>query len=543
MTDADEILRRVTTYLERSRAQGADAKTLEEFIKELADAHHECLQKYWKIWESARDGMALADNETGTILDVNQTIEALTGLKREELIGRQQTIMHPPGTEEEYRTAFENHGRDPGLIQSTLEGNQLEMYNHQTGLKTPVEISSSTLSLNGRPAIVGIFRDLTDHLRLQKELTASKNRYRELFHQSVVPHYTTDEHGRILEVNEAFLDLLGYTREELRTLRASDLYLDPKQRETFVDEIREAGFVRDHQVELRRKNGESLVCLLSTSLRVNDHETREYQGSIRDITEQVKSQARLRYRAEHDHVTGLWKIHLFEERLEAAIDDAKAEGKRYAALFLNPQGLKYVNDTAGIEAGNRFLRIVSEVVVNALKEKGRDPFVARLNNDTLGIILENASITQGRDIGEWLLKQLNQQQLPTYGAPFGISMSIGVTEISGHEDETREAVFKQGDDACKIASRRGGNQVVPYDLSDPQIAWAHDKPAIAAEGLLALKEGRLSLVRQGIYSRGRLVLEELLLRMEPKPGERTIPTSDLILALEEQGKIKRYCLN
>ncbi len=107
--------------------------------------------------------------------------------------------------------------------------------------------------------------------------------YRALFEGSRDAVYFSTRDGRLLEANQAALDLFGYTREEMLELNAADLYASPEHRERLRREVEKTGSVKDHEVTLREKDGTEIDCLLTSTVRRDDEGVVVgYQGIIRD---------------------------------------------------------------------------------------------------------------------------------------------------------------------------------------------------------------------------------------------------------------------
>jgi two-component system cell cycle sensor histidine kinase/response regulator CckA len=137
--------------------------------------------------------------------------------------------------------------------------------------------------------------DITQHMRFEETLRESEERYRTLFEGSRDAVYITTREGRFVDFNQAFLDLFGYSKEELMVLHAQETYVHPVDRYRFRQEIEERGFVRDYEVNLRKKDGKEMDCLLTASVRRgNDGPILGYQGIIRDITERKRAEQEMK---------------------------------------------------------------------------------------------------------------------------------------------------------------------------------------------------------------------------------------------------------
>ncbi|HET7275644.1 MAG TPA: EAL domain-containing protein [Longimicrobiaceae bacterium] len=128
----------------------------------------------------------------------------------------------------------------------------------------------------------------------EKALRESEERYRTLVEDSRDAIYSTTREGNFTDFNQALPELFGYSREELLGLHAEDFYVDSADRERFRAEIERSGAVRDFEVKLRRKNGDVLDCLLtSTVRRSDDGRVLGYQGIMHDITDRKRAEEAL----------------------------------------------------------------------------------------------------------------------------------------------------------------------------------------------------------------------------------------------------------
>ncbi|MEW6111559.1 MAG: ATP-binding protein [Thermodesulfobacteriota bacterium] len=132
--------------------------------------------------------------------------------------------------------------------------------------------------------------------RVEKELIQSEKRYRSLFEDSREAIYMTSRQGRFIAINEAYLELLGYTRKEILKLNVSKIYADPTIRARFQEQIEARGEVRDFELQLRKKDGSIVDCVTTaTVVRIGDESDVGYQGIIRDITGRKRAEEMLQH--------------------------------------------------------------------------------------------------------------------------------------------------------------------------------------------------------------------------------------------------------
>lgn len=130
--------------------------------KRLREGHRESEERFRTIFEHLNDAAFLTDVETGIILDANRAASRLLGIPSVAIIGMHFAELHPPEDEKMYCELFANNaGRDHGSASAEIV--------RLDGARVPVEISSSTMMLEGRRAILGLFRDITDRCRSEEE--------------------------------------------------------------------------------------------------------------------------------------------------------------------------------------------------------------------------------------------------------------------------------------------------------------------------------------------------------------------------------------
>jgi len=150
----------------------------------------------------------------------------------------------------------------------------------------------------------GAYRGTIHVIRDTTERRAAEQRYRLLFEQVQEGVFVSTPQGRILECNEAFARMLGYDRREqvLELDVARDMYVSRAQRESFCALMNESGFVRNYEVDLRRKDG-SILHALENSFATRDAAGKvdRYQGFLLDITEKRNAEDAMRQRNRELH--------------------------------------------------------------------------------------------------------------------------------------------------------------------------------------------------------------------------------------------------
>ncbi|MBW2183129.1 MAG: PAS domain S-box protein [Deltaproteobacteria bacterium] len=133
---------------------------------------------------------------------------------------------------------------------------------------------------------------------LEEELKASQERrYRDLFERVRHGLFVSTKDGRFIDCNQAMLDMLGYeSKEEFLSINIEkDLYVNPEDRRRFQREIEEKGYVKDYEINFKKKTGEEISVLVTcNSLLDNKGEVIGYQGLNIDITERKRMEREVR---------------------------------------------------------------------------------------------------------------------------------------------------------------------------------------------------------------------------------------------------------
>jgi PAS domain S-box-containing protein len=141
-----------------------------------------------------------------------------------------------------------------------------------------------------------IARNITKRKRAEKALLESEKNYRALFEESKDVIYMSTPEGKFLDINSAGIELFGYpSKEEILQINIThDLYANPDDREKLQQVLARHGYVKDYEVVFKRKDGEPVIVLL-TSTAVPDEKARiiAYRGIMKDITERKRLEQQL----------------------------------------------------------------------------------------------------------------------------------------------------------------------------------------------------------------------------------------------------------
>lgn len=249
-----------------------------------------------------------------------------------------------------------------------------------------------------------------------------------------------------------------------------------------------------------------------------------------------RTEAELRYLADHDSLTGLLDRRRFRGELDQYVSFSARYGGLGAVMIIDIDGLKGVNDALGHHAGDNLIRQVAEV----MRERVRaTDIVARLSGDEFAILMPQTGVEGAMQLGEDLRAQVAENVRPTSDAE-AATISVGITMFGGGEKGSgSEAVLVAADQAMYQAKEGGRNQIALFRDPDEPHREPERRQTTAARIRDALTEDRLSLHSQPIRSlaSGGVERYELLLRMTNDSGE-LLPAASFIQAAERSGMIQ-----
>lgn len=206
------------------------------------------------------------------------------------------------------------------------------------------------------------------------------------------------------------------------------------------------------ETQLARQNGTKFWCRIEArAIRPGDREA----GAIwtfRDITDQRRRDEALSYEASHDKLTGLRNRAAFEAELVKA---CQSSGAGVAALFIDLDRFKQVNDTGGHAAGDRMLQQVAQLLLSSVR---RDDMVARLGGDEFAVILRGCTDQAAVRVADTMRRAIEDHVLCWEGHTFTIGASIGLVRTEDGQASV-EAVLSSADAACYAAKRAGRNKI------------------------------------------------------------------------------------
>jgi diguanylate cyclase (GGDEF)-like protein/PAS domain S-box-containing protein len=339
--------------------------------------------------------------------------------------------------------------------------------------ETWFELSVAAMpGLNGQPQhFTVITRDITERKQAEVKLQLAAN----VFVNAGEGIIITDAKGIILDVNQSFSDITGYSQKEAVGQKTSILKSD-RHPKSFYQAIWNDLF--DHgrwsgEIWNRRKNGEIYVELLTiNAVRDSQFNPLQYVAIFSDITAVKEHQRQLEYIAHFDALTNLPNRVLLAERLLEAMAKAKCQGKQLAVAFLDLDGFKEINDRHSHQMGDKVLVDLTQRMTHTLRSGDT---LARIGGDEFVAVLND--LNDPSDSLPLLTRLLTAAALPMQIGTLSlqVSASIGVTYYPQSDNIDADQLLRQADQAMYQAKVAGKNRYHIFDeAQDNNLRWYHE---------------------------------------------------------------------
>ncbi len=342
-----------------------------------------------------------------------------------------------------------------------------------------------------------ISRDITARKYVEDRLRLTSK----VFDNSLESVIITNADREIVEVNNAFCKMNGYTRDEVLGKNPRFLKSDEQSSQFYADmwgAIDTYGYWTG-EICNKRKTGEKYIEWISISA-VRDEKGLlcYYVGIATDITVYKLHQKQLEHIAHFDVLTDVPNRVLLGDRLKQATSQARREQKMLAVCYLDLDGFKPINDTLGHEAGDQVLVLIAKRIQQTIRVSDT---VARMGGDEFVVLL------MGMDKIEECLQSINRllesiaKPIQIQNQHFSVTASIGVT-LFPNDDADQDTLLRPADQAMYIAKQLGKNR---YSLYDPD---QEQKVKSRLEILLRIQEA-IKQAEFVLYYQPKIELETL----------------------------------
>ena len=396
--------------------------------KQFEQALRESEQQFRTLFIESPVSITIHDKDNGEIIDANPQAFASYGLSSVEEMNARGIFMEPPYS---YTEAL-------GWIRKAVtEGpQQFEWLNRNVyGVLFWQQVRLIPITINDVERVVATAIDITELKQTEEAFRKSEERYRKLINTSpdAIALVDVDEFGRFLTVNPTMAQRFGLTQGELEGKTYQEVMPKPLADKRIID-------------AKKSLNEEEIVCIEDerqdrylqnyyVPIATSDNQ-RTFQIISRDITERKQMEEKLKEMSFRDSLTGLYNRNFFEEEM-VRLGDGRYQPIGIVVCDLD--GLKFVNDTLGHQAGDQMLIQSADILRQNFRSSD---ILARIGGDEFAILLTETN----SEVVQQMLQRL-RQEIEDYNNSYPeIPFSLSVGHALGEGELTdMQALFREAD--------------------------------------------------------------------------------------------------
>lgn len=293
--------------------------------------------------------------------------------------------------------------------------------------------------------------------KAKEELAESRSMFETLFRTVPVPLVVVKADGTIINTNDAAVSYFGASQEALGIQNIDELYINPRDRNLFIAELKREGRVSNFETLVRLADGSIRnVLLAGTAFEIGG--VASIITGVIDITEHKATEERIWRAASHDPLTDLPNRALFQSRFEQALAEAMRDARMIGLFLIDLDDFKAINDIMGHDAGDIFLKEIAKRLRQTIPDVD---MVARLGGDEFVVIVSTAlDHSHMQILAERILAELRRPFLYK-DTPIIGRASIGIALYPEHDSKPTD-LMKDADLALYAAKAQGRNRAVLF---------------------------------------------------------------------------------
>lgn len=424
-------------------------------------------EKHLAFLHNASDGIHFLDAQ-GNVIEVSDSFCAMLGYRREEMTG-----MNVSQWDVKFTAAELSQNIGQQIVQRTRAEFQT-LHRRKDGSIFSVEISVSSLELDGKPVLSYSSRDITERKEYEKRILDNEKNLLDILKLSPIAVRIAIHNGRdVVFFNAAYTDLLNSTSGLDENLH--NYYAHPKDYKDILSKLDQGETNINQVVELSIPGG-TKAWALCTYMPMQYKGEDAVLGWFYDITERKLMEDKIQQQAFYDTLTRLPNRRLLDDRLSQTRSASKRSGYFGALMFLDLDNFKPINDIYGhgagdlllIEAANRLKICVREM--DTVARFGGDEFVvilSELNADKAESKSQAALVAEKirATLSEPYLLTIRDERQADIHVEHRCTASIGVVLFVRNE-VSQEDLIEMADTAMYQAKKAGRNQIRFY-LAEP----------------------------------------------------------------------------
>ncbi len=338
--------------------------------------------------------------------------------------------------------------------------------------------------------------------------------------------------GKILDVNEAFSRITGYSRAEVLG-KNPNVLSSGRQDHAFYAAMWQSLLLHGHwhgEIWNRRKDGEVYAEMLTISTVHNaSGKPEQYVALFSDITANKTHQSQLEHIAHFDALTNLPNRVLLSDRMRQALAQTLRRNLVLGVAYVDLDGFRHINDQHGHDVGDQMLVALAQRMKQVMREGDS---LARIGGDEFAAVL--VDLPALADSVPLLTRLLEAAALPVVlgELTLQVSASIGVTFYPQADDVDADQLLRQADQAMYQAKLAGKNRYHVFDNEQDRSVRGHHESLDRIRQALCRHEFVLHYQPKVNMRTGKVVGAEALIRWQ-HPERGLLPPAVFLPVIED----------
>lgn len=387
----------------------------------------------------------------GHIIDFNDRVLERLNYSREELLGKHVSLIHPKDRSEELKNNLEkvrmkrtDYSNIPAITKDALI--------------FPIETRVTEGLWNEEKVFFAISKDIS-------ELTISEEKFSKAFNDGGASMFIAKfNDGEFLEVNDTFLDFIGYKKEEVIGRSALDLGLmsDCKYRDFIKKKISTDRKISDLEIEFLSKD-KIVRTGLASIVPLNINNEKCLLASIIDISDRVEYEEKILEISNRDSLTGVYNRNFVYEMVEGIIEEYRRNDKLFSVAIIDIDDFKRINDNFGHQIGDEVLIGFAKIIDEDLRSYD---ILGRYGGEEFILIINHSSIEESYLVIERILNAVRKNTFVFNAHKIKITFSAGISSCQELEkqDVSIDNLVEIADKRMYLAKRNGKNKIIYNDL-------------------------------------------------------------------------------
>ncbi|MBI4763956.1 MAG: diguanylate cyclase [Deltaproteobacteria bacterium] len=274
----------------------------------------------------------------------------------------------------------------------------------------------------------------------EEALRQSEEKYRTIFQAAGVGFWRVNNEGRLLEVNEAYGRMSGYSAQELLGLLVSDLEAG-EPADGLAAQFQKVLGEGEDRFESKQVRKDGSIFDIEVTVQPDPSDGSQFLVFLRDISDHKKAEEALKTLSLRDELTGLYNRRGFFILAEQGLKTAQRMGKEMLLIFGDLDNMKGINDTFGHKEGDQALLDTSKILRETFRESD---IIARIGGDEFVILAMKGPETSAEKLISRFKQVLNEHHRQT-NRSYTLSLSLGIANFDPHNPCSIEVLLTQAD--------------------------------------------------------------------------------------------------